>query len=111
MPAANMNDLTPLWKLGSYDLERVKKSNKNVGYILVGNWVCFEDRDKKERIPSCCKNNKWQEILERESLIKYLESERGLVEQREFFRKECNKCLKKWQITSFFLYTSVMDVE
>ncbi|CAJ0761164.1 7526_t:CDS:1, partial [Entrophospora sp. SA101] len=68
-------------------------------------------RDKKERIPSCCKNNKWQEILERESLIKYLESERGLVEQREFFRKECNKCLKKWQITSFFLYTSVMDVE
>jgi len=117
---ANIRDWAPLWINDSRQVERVKKSIEKMihivrllvnkkGYIIVGNWVCKE-RSEDERIPSHCEN-KWQELLSRKSLIKYLESKKGLLEQREFFRKECNKCHKKKSITSFCLYTSVMDVK
>ncbi|CAJ0844683.1 3136_t:CDS:10 [Entrophospora sp. SA101] len=99
---ANIRDWAPLWMNDFRQVERVKKSTEKVGQIRY--------KSEDERMLSYC-DNKWQELLGRESLIKYLESEKGLVEQREFFRKKCNKCHKRKTITSFCLYTSVMDVE
>ncbi|CAH1758878.1 7360_t:CDS:10 [Entrophospora sp. SA101] len=110
---ANIRDWAPLWMNDFRQVERVKKSTEKVGQIRY--------KSEDERMLSYC-DNKWQELLGRESLIKYLESEKVMdVEEnqesptveiichlawnkhyRVFGNWKCLNCEKKWKVLCLF---------
>ncbi|CAH1763759.1 9222_t:CDS:10 [Entrophospora sp. SA101] len=97
---SKIGDLAPNWMNDFRQVERVKKLNENVGRIF-GNWKCSTEKLENETVLLGCKYE-WKELIVQESLIKYLEKD--LVEQREFFRKECNRCHKRERLRVFACY-------